>query len=94
MNILNIFFQKVRVQDLIYKAYTNFGFISTGVIEKLRLKHRLKVVQDLEANFENNAIRSVAADGYLTSQELQVCDQLIWKLNFKIIDFIFRAFSI
>ncbi|KAK9700703.1 Rab-GTPase-TBC domain [Popillia japonica] len=63
--------RKIRVQELIYKAYTNFGLISTGVIEKLRLKHRLKVVQELEANFENNAIRSVASDGYMTPQELQ-----------------------
>lgn len=67
-----MFLQKIRVQELIYKAYTNFGLISTGVIEKLRLKHRLKVVQELEANFENNAIRSVASDGYMTPQELQV----------------------
>lgn len=67
-----VFFQKIKVQDLIYKAYTNFGFISTGVIEKLRLKHRLKVVQELEANFENNTIRSVVGDGYMTTEELQV----------------------
>lgn len=38
----------------------------------MRLKHRLKVVQELEDNSERNTIRSVIADGYFTQQELQV----------------------
>lgn len=38
----------------------------------MRLKHRLKVVQELEDNSERNTIRSVINDGYFTQQELQV----------------------
>ncbi|XP_022917577.1 TBC1 domain family member 9B [Onthophagus taurus] len=63
--------RKITVQSLIYKAYTKYGFITTGAIEKLRLKHRLKVVQDLEVTFEKNTIRSVCSDGYMTTPELQ-----------------------
>ena len=33
------------VSDLIHDAYSKFGHISNAQIEKLRLKHRLKVVQ-------------------------------------------------
>lgn len=49
-----------------------YGSLTTGEIERMRLKHRLKVVQELEDNSERNTIRSVIGDGYFTQQELQV----------------------
>lgn len=66
------FFQSVSVQHLIYEAYVKYGSLTTGEIERMRLKHRLKVVQELEDNSERNTIRSVINDGYFTHQELQV----------------------
>lgn len=60
------------VQTLVYEAYVKYGFLTTGQIERLRLKHRLKVVQDLEDTSERNVIRCVIGDGYFTQQELQV----------------------
>lgn len=44
--------------------------MTTGQIERLRLKHRLRVVQELETTFEKNVIRCVSADGFFTQQEL------------------------
>lgn len=60
------------MQKLIYEAYVKYGSLTTGEIERMRLKHRLKVVQELEDNSERNTIRSVIIDGYFTQQELQV----------------------
>lgn len=66
------FFQSIAVQTLVYEAYSRYGFLSTGQIERMRLKHRLRVVQELEDNSERNIIRSVSADNYFTTAEIQV----------------------
>ncbi|XP_063922284.1 TBC1 domain family member 9 [Zophobas morio] len=63
--------RSISVQTLVYEAYVKYGFLTTGQIERLRLKHRLKVVQDLEDTSERNVIRCVIGDGYFTQQELQ-----------------------
>lgn len=46
--------------------------MTIGGIERLRLKHRLRVVQSLEDGIEKNVIRSVIVDKYMTMEELQV----------------------
>lgn len=46
--------------------------MTIGGIERLRLKHRLRVVQSLEDGIEKNIIRSVIVDKYMTMEELQV----------------------
>lgn len=46
--------------------------LTTGLIEKLRLKHRLRTVQHLEENLGKNVVRSVINDVYLNQEELQV----------------------
>ncbi|XP_076251354.1 TBC1 domain family member 8/9 isoform X2 [Rhynchophorus ferrugineus] len=61
----------VSIQVLIYESYRKYGFLSTGQIERLRLKHRLRVVQDLEDTCEKNVLRCVIGDGYFSLQELQ-----------------------
>lgn len=61
----------VSIQVLVYEAYRKYGFLTTGQIERLRLKHRLRVVQDLEDTCERNVIRCVIGDGYFTQPELQ-----------------------
>ncbi|XP_015838792.2 TBC1 domain family member 9 isoform X1 [Tribolium castaneum] len=63
--------RSISVQTLIYEAYVKYGFLTTGQIERLRLKHRLRVVQDLEDTSERNVLRCVIGDGYFGQQELQ-----------------------
>lgn len=47
------------IKDLINESYTKFNFITANQIEKLRLKHRMKVVQNLEENSIKNTIRTL-----------------------------------
>ncbi|XP_057668681.1 TBC1 domain family member 9 isoform X2 [Diorhabda carinulata] len=63
--------RSISIQALIYEAYRKYGFLTTGQIERLRLKHRLRVVQELEDNCERNILRCVSADGFFTQEELQ-----------------------
>ncbi|VEN60967.1 unnamed protein product [Callosobruchus maculatus] len=64
--------RSISVQVLIYEAYRKYGsLITTGQIERLRLKHRLKVVQELEDTSVRNVIRCVSGDGYFTQEELK-----------------------
>ncbi|KAL0120131.1 hypothetical protein PUN28_008055 [Cardiocondyla obscurior] len=63
--------QSISVQTLIYEAYSRYGSLTIGGIERLRLKHRLRVVQSLEDGIEKNVIRSVIVDKYMKLEELQ-----------------------
>ncbi|KAJ8917673.1 hypothetical protein NQ315_005120 [Exocentrus adspersus] len=63
--------RSTSIQVLIYEAYRKYGFLTTGQIERLRLKHRLKVVQELQDTCERNVLRCVATDGFFTQHELQ-----------------------
>ncbi|KMQ95815.1 tbc1 domain family member 9 [Lasius niger] len=66
-----VIFQSISVQTLIYEAYSRYGSLTIGWIERLRLKHRLRVVQSLEDGIEKNVIRSVIVDKYMKIEELQ-----------------------
>ena len=74
------------MQSLVYDAYSHYGFLTPGVIERLRLKHRLKVVQQLEDGVGRNVVRSVEGDKYFSRDELQVtccrCVTVIFLLKF------------
>ncbi|KAI4479417.1 PREDICTED: TBC1 domain family member 9 isoform X1 [Polistes canadensis] len=63
--------KSISVQTLIHESYVRYGSLTIGGIERLRLKHRLKVVQSLEEGIEKNVIRSVIIDKYMTMEELQ-----------------------
>ncbi|EGI61255.1 TBC1 domain family member 9, partial [Acromyrmex echinatior] len=63
--------KSISVQTLIYEAYSRYGSLTIGGIERLRLKHRLRVVQSLEDGIEKNVIRSVIIDKYMKMEELQ-----------------------
>ncbi|KAG5898216.1 hypothetical protein JTB14_005595 [Gonioctena quinquepunctata] len=63
--------RSMSVQVLVYEAYRKYGSLTTGQIERLRLKHRLKVVQELEDTCERNVLRCVLADGFFNTDELQ-----------------------
>jgi hypothetical protein len=56
----------------VYDAYSHYGFLTCGVIERLRLKYRLRVVQQLEDGVGRNVVRSVTGDGYFSQDDLQV----------------------
>jgi hypothetical protein len=60
------------IVDLIYESYSKFGDkISNQDISKLRLKHRLKVVQTLEDGTMKNVLRSVSSDSLIVGKELE-----------------------
>lgn len=61
----------IEVSDLIYDAYAKYGFLTNVAIERLRLKHRLKVVQGIEETTMKNVIRSAGAENYFSNKELQ-----------------------
>ena len=62
----------VDIVDLIYDSYRKFGDkISNQDISKLRLKHRLSVVQSLEDGTMKNVLRSVNSDSLFTAKELE-----------------------
>lgn len=65
--------KSVSVQSLIYDSYAKYGFITAVGIEKLRLRHRLKVVHRLENGMEKTIVRSLLPDGYFKAEELEVC---------------------
>lgn len=73
--------QSISVQTLIYEAYSRYGSLTIGWIERLRLKHRLRVVQSLEDGIEKNVIRSVIVDKYMKIEELQVMQIIIFYIN-------------
>ncbi|XP_069703909.1 TBC1 domain family member 9 isoform X3 [Periplaneta americana] len=63
--------KSISVQTLVYDAYSHYGFLTAGSIERLRLKYRLRVVQQLEDGVGRNVVRSVVGDGYFCQDELQ-----------------------
>lgn len=62
---------------MVDESYRRYGDLTTGGIERLRLKHRLKVVQHLEEGIEKNVIRSVINEKLMTEKELQELINLI-----------------
>jgi hypothetical protein len=64
-----------EINDLIYESYAKFGFITANQIERLRVKHRISVVQNLEDNTMKNVIRSLQGfpliSKYLTYDEIR-----------------------
>ncbi|XP_064478180.1 TBC1 domain family member 9-like isoform X2 [Ornithodoros turicata] len=71
----------VTVQTLIYESYSKYGFITSNMIERQRLKHRLAVIQGLEDTALKNIIRNAGSDAvisqYLTTEELKELFALI-----------------
>ncbi|XP_064634250.1 TBC1 domain family member 9B-like isoform X3 [Lineus longissimus] len=61
----------IDVSELIAKSYEDFGLITNQQIDKLRLKHRLKVVQGIEDSTMKNVIRSVMADVHAKGKDLE-----------------------
>lgn len=64
--------KQVNIIDIIESAYTGFGFITNVAIERLRVKHRLRVVQTLEDTVMRNTLRTVGPDCILSEEDLKV----------------------
>ena len=64
-----------EITDLIYDSYSKYGFMTANHIERLRVKHRINVVQNLEDNTMKNVIRSLQGfpiiAKYLTSDQIK-----------------------
>ncbi|KAG0424894.1 hypothetical protein HPB47_027901, partial [Ixodes persulcatus] len=64
----------VEILTLVYESYSKYGFLTSGMIEKLRIKHRLSVVQGLQDTTMKNVLRSLSLDAtissYMTHKEL------------------------
>ncbi|XP_077527429.1 TBC1 domain family member 8/9 isoform X2 [Haemaphysalis longicornis] len=64
----------VEISTLVYESYSKYGFLTSSMIEKLRLKHRLSVVQGLQDTSVKNVLRSLSLDprisALLTTEEL------------------------
>ncbi|KAG8310404.1 TBC1 domain member 8B [Homalodisca vitripennis] len=69
--------KSVSVQSLLYDSYTKYGSLTAGELERLRIKHRLKVVQSLEDGLSRNIMRSIVTDGYFKQEELMELLQFI-----------------
>ncbi|XP_068205458.1 TBC1 domain family member 9 [Palaemon carinicauda] len=61
----------VKVNDIIESGYKNYGFITNVAIERLRVKHRLRVVQLLEDTAMKNTLRTVGPDCLLSEEDLR-----------------------
>lgn len=74
----------IKIQELIYQSYRTYGnSVTTEFIEHLRLKHRLKVVRQLEDSLERNTLRALQQDKLLEPNELQelisaIREELLW----------------
>lgn len=66
--------EPVEISTLVYESYSKYGFLTSGMIEKLRIKHRLSVVQGLQDTTMKNVLRSLSLDAsissYMTHKEL------------------------
>ncbi|XP_030031232.1 TBC1 domain family member 9 isoform X2 [Manduca sexta] len=74
----------IKIQDLIYRTYRTYGgSVTSEHIEHLRLKHRLRVVRQLEDSLERNTLRALQQDKLLEPNELQellsaIREELLW----------------
>ncbi|CAH2268889.1 TBC1 domain family member 9 isoform X2 [Pararge aegeria] len=74
----------IKIQELVYQSYRSYGgTVSSECIEHLRLKHRLRVVRQLEDSLEKNTLRALQQDKLLDANELQellsiIREELFW----------------
>ncbi|XP_015915540.2 TBC1 domain family member 9 [Parasteatoda tepidariorum] len=59
--------RKIHVNKLVKEAYAQYGFITNNTIEQLRMRQRLRVVQELEDTNRRNIVRSVFYDSLIKS---------------------------
>ncbi|RXN01470.1 TBC1 domain family member 8 [Acipenser ruthenus] len=63
-------FQETEIADLIRDSYEKFGDMTVEQIERLRCRHRIRVLQTHDDTAKENTLRVVAPDILLTLEEL------------------------
>ncbi|KAM4709002.1 TBC1 domain family member 9 isoform 2-T2 [Discoglossus pictus] len=64
-------YPEVDIFKLITASYQKFGTIRADVIEQMRFKQRLKVIQTLEDTTKRNVVRTIVTDTSFTIDELE-----------------------
>ncbi|KAM5192782.1 TBC1 domain family member 9 isoform 1-T1 [Mantella aurantiaca] len=64
-------YPEVDVFTLIAASYQKFGTIRADLIEQMRFKQRLKVIQTLEDTTKRNVVRTIVTDTAFTIDELE-----------------------
>ncbi|XP_072112294.1 TBC1 domain family member 9 isoform X3 [Mobula birostris] len=64
-------YPEVDIFKLIRSSYAKFGSIRADVIEQMRFKQRLRVIQTLEDTTKRNVVRAIVTDTAFTIDELE-----------------------
>ncbi|XP_067899506.1 TBC1 domain family member 9 isoform X1 [Heterodontus francisci] len=64
-------YPEVDIFKLIRSSYDKFGSIRADVIEQMRFKQRLRVIQTLEDTTKRNVVRAIVTDTSFTIDELE-----------------------
>ncbi|XP_073405868.1 TBC1 domain family member 9 isoform X1 [Dendrobates tinctorius] len=64
-------YPEVDIFTLIASSYQKFGSIRADLIEQMRFKQRLKVIQTLEDTTKRNVVRTIVTDTAFTVDELE-----------------------
>ena len=75
-----------NIKDLLRESYVNFGTITDDDINKLRVKHRLKVVQNMEEALLTSIARSVSKQCLFSNEQIKDLFY-IFKVNFDFVSF-------
>lgn len=59
------------IRNLIRESYINFGDVTDDDINKLRLKHRLRVVQNMEESLLTSIARSVSKQCLFSNEQIK-----------------------
>ena len=60
-----------RITQLIQKSYTDYGTINEEYINRLRLKHRLKVIQNMNESLLHSAAKNTLKYTIFTEQQVK-----------------------
>ncbi|GAA6215172.1 TBC1 domain family member 9B isoform X1 [Lates japonicus] len=62
---------EIDIFDLIKSSYEKFGSLRSDVIEQMRFKQRLKVIQSLEDTAKRSVVRAMMTESAFTIEELE-----------------------
>ncbi|XP_076594987.1 TBC1 domain family member 9B isoform X2 [Chaetodon auriga] len=62
---------EIDIFDLIRSSYEKFGSLRSDVIEQMRFKQRLKVIQSLEDTAKRSVVRAMMTESAFTIEELE-----------------------
>ncbi|XP_043925526.1 TBC1 domain family member 9B isoform X2 [Protopterus annectens] len=62
---------EIDIFELIKSSFENFGSLKADVIEQMRFKQRLKVIQSLEDTAKRSVVRSILSESCFTIEDLE-----------------------